>query len=50
MSEMQLSDWKTVAEIASHLAQALGIVGAIFFYISWRVTRRDRATDILFQL
>jgi NAD-dependent deacetylase len=50
MFEMPLADWKTVAETASNFAQALGIVGAIFFYVSWRVARRDRATDILFQL
>jgi NAD-dependent deacetylase len=45
-----LEHWKSISEVASNFAQALAVLGGIFFLVKWLRERSDRTTEILLRL
>ncbi len=44
------SHWKEVSETVKNWTQVAGVLGAVFLYYKWLFERRDRSTQVLFEL
>lgn len=43
-------DWHTASETAANLTQTVAVLGGIFVIYKWMAARRDRSTEVLFEL
>ena len=42
--------YQTVSEVYKNWIQVVGVIGAVFIYYKWLFERRDRSTQVLFEL
>ena len=50
---MQIDPWthyQTVSDVYKNWIQVAGVIGAVFIYYKWLFERRDRSTQVLFEL
>lgn len=50
---MEPTDWntlKTISEVVKNWVQVAGVLGAVFLFYRWVVERKDRSTQVLFEL